>query len=327
MPRVGRHGVHGGEAQLRQEGLHVQGEVLVREGLRRFLSRGGWWVGWILVDPSQLVSLVGGGRSRAQPRPTNGRRHPHPTRHADARTHTHTHSHTRARARGGGWGATSYARTMSMAMGLGRRWMTGLRGSLSVMASVPPGLRTRNICYHTIGWGWVPILSRRTVRAMLSAAALLRGAALPSFRPSLLPPLPALPPLFFFFQKTNYCRHTYIHVCACMCLHTRLASVAMALVAAVGSSWTTKVRAARSCEASGRPVSSACLARSRGGVGRRRSCACQSIYLSIDRSIYRSVETNHTCQSIYRSIDRSVETNRGRERRREHPSIIILSHV
>ena len=37
--------------------------------------------------------------------------------------------------------------TMSMAMGLGRRWMTGLRGSLSVMASVPPGLRRRNICY------------------------------------------------------------------------------------------------------------------------------------------------------------------------------------
>ena len=37
MPGVGRDGAHGGEAQLGQEGLHVEGKVLVREGLGGFL--------------------------------------------------------------------------------------------------------------------------------------------------------------------------------------------------------------------------------------------------------------------------------------------------
>lgn len=34
---------------------------------------------------------------------------------------------------------------MRMARGLGRRWMMGERGSLSVMATTPPGLSTRFI--------------------------------------------------------------------------------------------------------------------------------------------------------------------------------------
>lgn len=46
---VRRHGVHGGEADVGEEGLHVQGEIFVREGLRRFLQAGsGGWVGvWV----------------------------------------------------------------------------------------------------------------------------------------------------------------------------------------------------------------------------------------------------------------------------------------